>query len=103
MRAVLAAWQADNSAHLAKAYLDRSKQYVDWVERFDPLATPAAVDEQWARRYTSFLVRDMPLFNNAIHQHINMLRNLGAHAGLPTRFIKNGYAHKAKKCYLTWE
>jgi hypothetical protein len=21
----------------------------------------------------------------------------------PTKFIKNGYAHEAKKCYLTWE
>ncbi|MGI4834223.1 MAG: hypothetical protein ACRYFK_12260 [Janthinobacterium lividum] len=29
MRQVLAAWQADNSAYLAKAYLTRSKQYVD--------------------------------------------------------------------------
>ena len=103
MRAVLAAWQADNGAHLAKAYLDRSKQYVDWMEKFDAQVTPAAVDEQWAKRYTSFLVRDTPLFNNTIHQHINMLRNLVAHAGLPTKFIKNGYAHEAKKCYLTWE
>ena len=101
MRAVLAAWQADNGAHLAKAYLDRSKQYVDWIEKFDPKATPARVDEQWAKRYTSFLVRDTPLFNNTIHQHINMLRNLVAHAGLPTKFIKNGFAHEAKKCYLT--
>ena len=32
-----------------------------------------------------------------------MLRNLLAHAGLPTKFIKNGYAHETKKCYLTWE
>jgi integrase len=103
MRAVLAAWQADNGAHLAKAYLDRSKQYVDWMEKFDPQVTPAAVDEQWAKRYTAFLVRDTPLFNNTIHQHINMLRNLVAHSGLPTKFIKNGYAHEAKKCYLTWE
>jgi len=103
MRAVLAAWKEENAAHLAKAYLDRSKQYVDWMERFDPQATPAAVDEKWAKRYTSFLVRDTPLFNNTIHQHINMLRNLVAHAGLPTKFIKNGYAHEAKKCYLTWE
>ena len=103
MRAVLAAWREKNAAHLAKAYLDRSKQYVDWMERFDPAATPAAVDEKWAKRYTSFLVRDTPLFNNTIHQHINMLRNLVAHAGLPTKFIKNGYAHEAKKCYLTWE
>jgi hypothetical protein len=101
MRAVLAAWKEENAAHLSKAYLDRSKQYVDWIERFDPLATPAAVDEKWAKRYTSFLVRDTPLFNNTIHQHINMLRNLVAHAGLPTKFIKNGYAHEAKKCYLT--
>lgn len=61
------------------------------------------MDEQWAKRYTAFLVRDTPLFNNTIHQHINMLRNLVAHAGLPTKFIKNGYAHEAKKCYLTWE
>ena len=103
MRAVLAAWQADNGAHLAKAYLDRSKQYVDWMERFDPRATPAQVDEQWAKRYTAFLVRDTPLFNNTIHQHLNMLRNLVAHAGLPTKHIKNGFAHEAKKCYLTWE
>ena len=103
MRAVLAAWKEENAAHLAKAYLDRSKQYVDWMERFDPQATPASVDEKWAKRYTSFLVRDTPLFNNTIHQHINMLRNLVAHAGLPTKFIKNGYAHEAKKCYLTWE
>jgi integrase len=103
MRAVLAAWKEENGAHLSKAYLDRSKQYVDWIERFDPLATPAAVDEKWAKRYTAFLVRDTPLFNNTIHQHINMLRNLVAHAGLPTKFIKNGYAHEAKKCYLTWE
>ncbi|MGI4871670.1 MAG: tyrosine-type recombinase/integrase [Janthinobacterium lividum] len=103
MRAVLASWKAENGAHLAKAYLDRSKQYVDWIEKFDPHATPAGVDEKWAKRYTSFLVRDTPLFNNTIHQHINMLRNLIAHAGLPTKFIKNGYAHEAKKCYLTWE
>jgi integrase len=103
MRAVLAAWKEENAAHLSQAYLDRSKQYVDWIERFDPAATPAAVDEKWAKRYTSFLVRDTPLFNNTIHQHINMLRNLVAHAGLPTKFIKNGYAHEAKKCYLTWE
>lgn len=103
MRAVLAAWKEENAAHLSQAYLDRSKQYVDWMERFDPQATPAAVDEKWAKRYTSFLVRDTPLFNNTIHQHINMLRNLVAHAGLPTKFIKNGYAHEAKKCYLTWE
>jgi len=103
MRAVLAAWKEKNAAHLAKAYLDRSKQYVDWMEHFDPQATLAAVDEKWAKRYTSFLVRDTPLFNNTIHQHINMLRNLMAHAGLPTKFIKNGYAHEAKKCYLTWE
>ena len=54
MRAVLAAWQADNGAHLAKAYLDRSKQYVDWMEKFDARVTPAAVDEQWAKRYSSF-------------------------------------------------
>ena len=103
MRAVLAAWQAENAAHLAKAYLDRSKQYVDWMERFDPDATPARVDEKWAKRYTSFLVRDTSLFNNTIHQHINMLRDLVAHAGLPAKLIKNGYAHEAKKCYLTWE
>jgi integrase len=103
MRAVLAAWKEENGAHLSKAYLDRSKQYVDWMERFDPQATPAVVDEKWAKRYTAFLVRDTPLFNNTIHQHINMLRNLVAHAGLPTKFIKNGYAHEAKKCYLTWE
>ena len=45
------------------------------------------MDEQWAKRYTSFLVRDPPLFNNTIHQYLNMLRNLVAHAGLPTRFI----------------
>jgi integrase len=103
MRAVLAAWKEENGAHLSKAYLDRSKQYVDWIARFDPQATPAVVDEKWAKRYTAFLVRDTPLFNNTIHQHINMLRNLVAHAGLPTKFIKNGYAHEAKKCYLTWE
>jgi integrase len=103
MRAVLAAWKEENGAHLSKAYLDRSKQYVDWMERFDAQATPAVVDEKWAKRYTAFLVRDTPLFNNTIHQHINMLRNLVAHAGLPTKFIKNGYAHEAKKCYLTWE
>jgi len=103
MRAVLADWQRDNAAHLAKAYLDRSKQYVDWMEKFDPHVTPAAVTDKWAKQYTSFLVTDTPLFNNTIHQHINMLRNLVAHAGLPTKFIKNGYAHEAKKCYLTWE
>jgi site-specific recombinase XerD len=103
MRLVLADWQRDNAAHLAKAYLDRSKQYVDWMEKFDPHVTPAAVTDKWAKQYTSFLVTDTPLFNNTIHQHINMLRNLVAHAGLPTKFIKNGYAHKAKKCYLTWE
>ena len=60
------------------------------MERFDPLATPAAVDEKWATRYTSFWVRDTPRFNNTIHQHLNMRRNLVAHAGLPTKFIKNG-------------
>lgn len=103
MRAVLADWQRDNAAHLAKAYLARSKQYVDWMEKFDPAVTPAAVTEKWAKQYTSFLVTDTPLFNNTIHQHLNMLRNLVAHAGLPTKFIKNGFAHEAKKCYLTWE
>lgn len=100
MRAVLAAWKEENAS---QAYRDRSKQYVDWIERFDPQATPASVDEQWAKCYTAFLVRDTPFFNNTIHQPINMLRNLVAHAGLPTKFIKNGYAHEAKKCYLTWE
>lgn len=59
------------------------------------------MDEQWAKRYTTFLVRDTPLFKNTIHQHLNMLRNLVAHAGLPTKFIKNGFAHEAKKRYLT--
>lgn len=103
MRAVLSAWQADNGAHLAKAYLERSKQYVDWMERFDPQVTPAAVDEKWAKRYTAFLVRNTPLFNSTIHRHLNMLCNLVAYAGLPTKFIKNGFAHEAKKCYLTWE
>ena len=101
MRAVLAAWPADNSAHLAKAYLDRSQQYVAWRAHFDAAATPARVDESWAKRYTAFLVRETPLFNNTIHQHL--LRNLVAHAGLPTRHIKNGFAHEAKPCYLTWE
>lgn len=73
------------------------------MEKFDPKVTPATVTDKWAKQYTSFLVADTPLFNNTIHQHINMLRNLVAHAGLPTKFIKNGYAHEAKKCYLTWE
>jgi hypothetical protein len=36
IRAVLAAWQEENAAHLSQAYLDRSKQYVDWLERFRP-------------------------------------------------------------------
>jgi hypothetical protein len=26
-----------------------------------------------------------------------------AHAGLPTKFSRHGYAHEAKKCYLTWD
>ena len=61
MRAVLGAWQADNGTHLVKACLERGKQYVDGMERFDPEVTPAAVDEKWAKLYTAFLVRDTPL------------------------------------------
>lgn len=71
------------------------------MERFDPKATPAAVDEQWAKRYTTFLVRDTPLFNNTIHQHLNMLRNLVAHAGLPARHTYGARLAKMKVDPLT--
>jgi hypothetical protein len=31
-----------------------------------------------------------------------LLRNLVAHAGLPTKFSRHGYAHETKSCYLNW-
>ncbi|MBO2009211.1 tyrosine-type recombinase/integrase [Hymenobacter negativus] len=103
LREAYHAWQQENAAEFSATYLAKGKQYFDWMEKFDPEATPASVDDKWVKRYTGFLVTDSPLYNNTIHQHINALRSVLQQAGLNTRWLKNKWKHKAKKVYLTFE
>jgi site-specific recombinase XerD len=102
-RAVCSMWQEENSGEKSVDYLRKATQYIDWIEKFDKAATPASVDEKWLKRYTKFLVEKTPLYNNTIHQHVNMIRAVLQQAGLSTKWIKNTWKHNVEKCYLTLE
>ncbi|TGE08781.1 site-specific integrase [Hymenobacter fodinae] len=99
-RAVYEKWKGEKAGKFSKSYLEKGSQYIDWFEKYDPTITPATVTQSWIDRYTSYLVRDTPLYNNTIHQHINTLRVLMQHAGLVTKWIENDWDHDIEPCYL---
>ncbi|QNH60711.1 site-specific integrase [Hymenobacter sediminicola] len=100
-RAVYQQWKEEKAGKFTADYLNKGSQYVDWFETFDPGCTPAAVDQRWVNRYTSYLVKETPMFNNTIAQHINSLRVLMQFAGLPTKWIDNDWEHDIEPVYLT--